>query len=106
MNQEKKEHSTDNKPHVKDLDTKKDVKGGGGQKKTRRGPTTSASRSKAMLEKEFGPTKNSSALSQGIGGRGDYAIWPADPVAQGIGAPRLHRRQVNAAWPFASLPPS
>ena len=32
MNQEKKEHSTDNKPHVKDLDTKKDVKGGGGQK--------------------------------------------------------------------------
>jgi len=32
MNQEKKEHSTDNKPHVKDLDTKKDIKGGGGQK--------------------------------------------------------------------------
>ena len=31
MNQETKDHSTDQgtKPHVKDLDTKKDVKGGG-----------------------------------------------------------------------------
>ena len=32
MNQEKKEHSPDVKPNVKDLETKKDVKGGGGQK--------------------------------------------------------------------------
>ena len=29
MSEEKKEHSTDNKSHVKDLETKKDVKGGG-----------------------------------------------------------------------------
>ena len=29
MNEEKKEHGKDFKPHVKDLDTKKDVKGGG-----------------------------------------------------------------------------
>ena len=39
MNQEKKDHSTDkgDKPQVKDLDTKKDVKGGG-QKQQSPGP--------------------------------------------------------------------